>query len=108
MTTAILILAFIVFSIGSISLLRLPDVYTRLHATALGDTLGIGLVTLALMFSSFSVGVRLKLVLILIIFWLVNPTISHLTAKVALLHGTCPYNKELIQQRRRKNASRSR
>ncbi|NMB39104.1 MAG: monovalent cation/H(+) antiporter subunit G [Firmicutes bacterium] len=107
MTTVFLILAFIVFLIGSISLLRLPDVYTRLHATALGDTLGIGLVALALMFSTSSVSIRLKLLLILVIFWLINPTISHLTAKVALLHGTCPYNKELIQ-RRQQNDSRNR
>lgn len=98
-------LAFIVFSIVSISLLKLPDLYTRIHAIGLGDTLGIGLVILGLMWSAPSWNICVKLLVIVIIFWLINPTISHLTAKVALLHGNCPYSKELIQRRQNNDSN---
>jgi len=34
--------------VGSIGLLRLPDVYTRLHAAGMTDTMGAGLVLIGL------------------------------------------------------------
>ena len=38
--------------VGSIGVLRFPDVYTRLHASGMTDTMGAGLVLVGLSFQS--------------------------------------------------------
>ncbi len=76
--------------IGGIGVLRLPDVFTRLHAAGLTDTMGAGLLLLGLaMESGFSL-VTAKLILILIFLWLTSPVSSHALAKIALEGGFQP------------------
>ena len=65
-------------------------IYTRLHAVGMGDTLGVGLLGLGLMLLSPNWLLRLKLGAILLLFWLINPTMSHLVAKAGLIHGVKP------------------
>ena len=52
--------------IGGIGILRLPDVFTRLHAASLTDTAGAGLIALGLMlqsgFTLVTVKVPMKLI----------------------------------------------
>ena len=38
--------------VGSIGVVRLPDVYTRLHAAGMTDTMGAGLVLIGLSFQA--------------------------------------------------------
>ena len=78
------------FALGTLGLYRFPDPYTRMHAVGMGDTLGIGLVGLGLILISPTWILRLKLVVILALFWTINPTMTHLNAKAGLLHGTKP------------------
>ncbi|NLM24757.1 MAG: cation:proton antiporter [Firmicutes bacterium] len=87
------LVAFIFFSIGSFNLIRMPDPYNKLHAAALGDTLGFGLTLLGLILLASDHLLRIKLLAIGAIFWTINPTMSHIIAKVALLHGNRPYFK---------------
>lgn len=80
---------FFFLAVGVVGLLRLPDVYTRLHATTKCDTLGAGLVLIALAFQSdFTSAV--KLLLITIFIWIVNPTAAHVIAKAAWVTGFAP------------------
>jgi len=68
--------------VGTVGLLRLPDVYNRLHATTKCDTLGAGLVLLSLALqSSLAVGIRLFLLIIFIL--VTNPTAAHVIARAA-------------------------
>ena len=78
------------FSLGTLGLLRFPDPYTRMHAIAIGDTLGMGLIGFGLFLLSSSFILRIKLVIILSLFYLINPTMTHLIAKAGLIHGTMP------------------
>lgn len=78
------------FGLGTLGFYRFPDSYTRLHAVGMGDTLGVGLLGLGLMLLSPNWLLRLKLGGILLLFWLINPTMSHLVAKAGLLHGVKP------------------
>lgn len=55
--------AFFYFA-GTIGLLRFPDVYTRLHALAKADNLGLGCTLLGLALQADSLAAALKLVLI--------------------------------------------
>lgn len=72
---------------ATVGLLRLPDVYNRLHATTKCDTLGAGLILLALSLSGRPWDQVVKLVLILVFLWLSNPTAAHLLARAAFAAG---------------------
>ena len=72
--------------IGAIGLVRLPDFFTRIHATGVIDTLGIALTFAGLvMLAGWSLP-AVKLVLILCFMLLTGPTATHALAKAAL-HG---------------------
>ena len=49
---------------GSIGLLRLPDLYSRLHALTKADNLGLGLLAAGLALSAHDLLVALKLLLV--------------------------------------------
>lgn len=69
------------FLVGTIGILRLPDVFTRIHSAAKCDTLGVFLTLIGLIiFNGFNV-TSLKLILILIFIWITNPTATHLIGK---------------------------
>ncbi len=75
--------------VGTVGLLRLPDIYNRLHATTKCDTLGAGLVLLSLILqSSLAVGIRLFLLIIFIL--ATNPTAAHVIARAAYKSGIRP------------------
>lgn len=78
------------FGMGTLSLFRFPDAYTRMHGVSIGDTLGVGFMGIGLLLLSPSWMLRIKLVVILILFWIINPTMTHLIAKAAVIHGTKP------------------
>lgn len=80
-------LGLVFFILTTIGLLRFPDAYSRLHAASLGDTLGFGLIILALLILVPDLVNRFKLIMVLGVIWIINPTTSHYVGKVALLRG---------------------
>lgn len=79
-------------AVGVVGLYRLPDVYTRLHATTKCDTMGAGLVLLAIAFQS-AFPEAIKLVIIALFIWVTNPTAAHVIAKAAWVTGFPPIKK---------------
>lgn len=71
------------FLVGTLGLIRLPDAFTRMHATTKCDTLGAGLVLVALMVHQGLHMISLKLLVILVFIWITNPTAAHIIAKAA-------------------------
>lgn len=69
------------FLVGVLGLLRMPDVFSRIHTTTKGDTLGVGLVIVGLMVLSGFTALTLKLFITLVLVWLTTPTAAHLIAK---------------------------
>jgi multicomponent Na+:H+ antiporter subunit G len=67
--------------VGTIGLIRLPDVFSRMHATTKSDTLGLGLVLLGLIVTQGFVLASLKIILIIVFLWLANPTAAHFIAR---------------------------
>lgn len=82
--------SFLAFGLGTFGLFKFPDPYTRMHAVGMGDTLGVGLVGLGLILLSPDWILRVKLIIILFLFWAINPTMTHLVAKAGLIHGVKP------------------
>lgn len=71
------------FLVGTVGLIRLPDVFCRMHATTKSDTLGAGLALLALIVYRGFDAVSLKLLLVLVFILVTNPVAAHIIAKAA-------------------------
>lgn len=85
------LLAGVFFAIvAGIGLLRLPDLFCRLHAAGIGDTLGAGLIVLGLMLQAGWTLNLIKLVLILVFIFFTSPAATHAVAKAALHGGLKP------------------
>jgi multicomponent Na+:H+ antiporter subunit G len=82
--SSILILAGVFFYLaGSIGLLRLPDLYSRLHALTKADNLGLGLLIAGLALHSQDLLMMLKLLLIWLAVLAASATSAHLIARQA-------------------------
>ncbi|MGB5396678.1 MAG: monovalent cation/H(+) antiporter subunit G [Gammaproteobacteria bacterium] len=82
--SSILILAGLFFYLaGSIGLLRLPDLYSRLHALTKADNLGLGLLTAGLALQVPTLMTSLKLLLIWLTVLAASATSAHLIARHA-------------------------
>ncbi|UZE91929.1 MAG: monovalent cation/H(+) antiporter subunit G [Methanosarcinales archaeon] len=90
LSTIFLLAGSFFFIVGSIGLNRLPDVYTRLHATTKCDTLGQALVLLGVIFYDGATFTSVKILLIIVFVLVANPTAAHALAKGAYLHGVKP------------------
>lgn len=84
-------LGLLINALAVIGALRFPDAYTRAHAIGMGDTLGALLVIGGLMLWMGLRLLTLKLFLLLLIFFLINPTIVHAVLKAAWRAGLKPW-----------------
>lgn len=75
---------------GGVGVLRLPDFFSRLHASGVIDTLGAGLILLGLLLQADSFAVAIRLLLIFVLLLLTVPTATHALAKSALHGGLEP------------------
>ena len=82
--------SFLAFGLGTLGLFRFKDPYTRMHGVSIGDTLGVGLLGIGLLLLSPTWALRFKLIFILLFFWTINPTMTHLIAKAAIMYGAYP------------------
>ena len=82
---------------GAIGMLRLPDVFTRMHSASLIETLGAGFLFAGLMLQAGFTQVTLKLLFILLLFFFTGPVITHALAQAALEFGIKP---DLAEDRR--------
>lgn len=72
---------------AAIGLLRLPDVYSRMHAASKAGTLGSGLMLIALAIYSDDLATTTRAVAGVIFFLLTAPISAHLLAKAAYAVG---------------------
>ncbi len=72
------------FLVGAIGLNRMPDVFTRMHAVSVGDTLGVGLLVAGMALQAGPTLVTVKLFLILLVILLAGPVATHALAQAAL------------------------
>lgn len=80
-----LIVGVLVFIIQMIGIFKFKYVLDRMHAAALGDTLGIGSCLVGLMLLSGFHFTTLKLGLVLVFLWLASPVSSHLIARLEMI-----------------------
>ena len=76
---------------GALGLLRMPDIYTRLHSAGIVDTMGAGLIVVGLMIEAGVSQIALKLLLIPAFLFFTTPTASHALSHAAFTAGIKPW-----------------
>ena len=79
--------------IGSIGILRLPDVFSRIHAAGMIDTAGASFIILGMILQSGFSLITAKLVFIGIFIFFTSPITGHVTANLARRKGLTPVGK---------------
>ncbi|MEO1971265.1 MAG: monovalent cation/H(+) antiporter subunit G [Pirellulaceae bacterium] len=80
--------------VAAIGVIRLPDVYTRSHAVSLTDSLGAFFLLGGLaLYEGFSTNM-VKILVVLVLLYLLNPVIAHATVRAAHRSGLKPWSKE--------------
>lgn len=91
---------FFMFS-AAVGLIRLPDFYSRLHASGMLDTTGLllfisatGLYTLWHDFSLASILLTIKLIMIAVFIFITSPTATHAIINAGIRAGLKPWTKK--------------
>ena len=79
--------------VAAIGVLRLPDVFTRSHAVSLTDSLGaLFLLGGLALYQGFDTNM-VKILIVLVLLYLLNPVIAHATVRSALRSGLKPWRR---------------
>lgn len=76
--------------IGGIGMLRLPDLYTRIHAASVADSGGMLLLLTGLMIQAGLGLTTVRLLLIVVFLLITSPTATHALARAARHDGVAP------------------
>lgn len=88
---AALVLTGAVFSLlAAVGIVRLPDLYTRLHAASKAGVVGTGLILVAIALVSTDGAVVLRSILGIVFLLLSTPVAAHLLARAAYKAGELP------------------
>ncbi len=80
--------------VAAIGVIRLPDMYSRSHAVSLTDSLGAFLMLVGIaLHEGLSINM-LKILVVLVLLYILNPVIAHATVRAALRSGLKPLEKE--------------
>ena len=79
---ALIIFGLFIFIVEMIGVFRFKYVLNRMHAAAMGDTLGIGMALLGLIIISGLNFTSLKLFVIIVFLWFSSPVSSHLITRL--------------------------
>ena len=88
--------------VGMLGLLRMPEIFTRMHAASVMETLGAGFLILGMLIQAGVSLVAFKLLFILALFFLTAPVVTHALAQAALHEAVRPM---LSEDRRPAGAS---
>jgi multicomponent Na+:H+ antiporter subunit G len=81
----ILILAGSFFTVvGALGLVRMPDIFTRMHAASVTDTAGASLLVFGMMLQAGFGLTTLKLAILLALFLFTGPVVTHALAQSCL------------------------
>jgi multicomponent Na+:H+ antiporter subunit G len=78
------------YVVGAIGLNRMPDIFTRLHAVSVSETLGVGLLTLGMLLQAGFTLVAVKLILIMVVLMWTGAGATPALARAALHDGEKP------------------
>jgi multicomponent Na+:H+ antiporter subunit G len=89
---------------GALGLLRMPDVFTRMHAVSVIDSAGIGFLLVGMMLQAGLSLVTLKLLFLLALVFFTWPVVTHALGRACLHEGVEPQLAEDRRGARRRGA----
>ena len=92
--TLFLFTSLIFFAGSAIGMLRLPDFYSRIHASGNSETMGVSLGFIGLMIYEGLTLTTLKMAFVFLLIFIANPIGSHILAKAVYKTGTNPWTLE--------------
>lgn len=106
MLAALLLVLGTLFTLfASLGILRMPDLYTRMHAATKAGTAGLSLLLLAVALCMPEIGVISRLVGIMLFIFLTAPVAAHLLGKVTQQAGYAFWrNQDAAKQKRRRSS----
>ncbi|MDC9700811.1 MAG: monovalent cation/H(+) antiporter subunit G [Alphaproteobacteria bacterium] len=87
------------YVVGAFGLIRMPELFTRMHAVSVSETVGSFFIIIAMILQSGWSLNSARLFFILIIFLFSGPFVSHALARAALFAGISPHDmeKEMVE-----------
>jgi multicomponent Na+:H+ antiporter subunit G len=76
--------------VGALGLVRMPDVFTRMHAASVTETAGAGLLILGMMLQAGANLTALKLLILFALFFFTGPVVTHALAQTCLHENIRP------------------
>jgi multicomponent Na+:H+ antiporter subunit G len=76
--------------VGALGLVRMPEIFTRMHAASVIDTLGVGLLIFGMILQAGFGLVTLKLLFLLALFFFTAPVVTHALAQACTHEGIEP------------------
>ena len=98
-----LIIFFLVFGalmslVASLGCLRLPDLYTRMHAATKSGTVGIMGIVIAMMIHLDDASVIFRGILVILFFLLTAPVAAHMIGRSAYRSGVALWDKSSVDE----------
>ncbi|MCK4491368.1 MAG: monovalent cation/H(+) antiporter subunit G [Candidatus Altiarchaeales archaeon] len=92
--TGFLVTGTFFFITATLGLLRFPDLFTRLHATGKGDTLGASLILAGIAIHAGLTAETVKILIILVFILSTSPVAAHAICRAIYVKGEKPWVKE--------------
>ncbi len=87
--------------VSGLGVVRLPDLYTRIHGAGIADTMGAGLIIAGLMLQAGFTLIAVKLFLILVFLLFTSPASSHALGNAAIRSGLKPLLADQMTDRKK-------
>ncbi len=98
--TSFLLLSGVFFAlVAALGLIRMPDLYCRMHAATKAGAFGIGLMLLALSLGSGEARIWIQSGLIVLFFFLTAPIGAHMIGRAGLIHKLPLWQSEEIPKK---------
>ncbi len=76
--------------VGAIGLIRMPDIFTRMHALSVSETMGVGFLLGGMMVQAGFTLVAFKLICLFVLLFFTSPIASHAISRAAMADGVEP------------------
>jgi multicomponent Na+:H+ antiporter subunit G len=86
LSDALIILGLLVMTLGVYGMIRMPDIYTRLHAASKSAFLGVVSIAAAAMLVGDGASI-MRLALLIVVLVITTPMASHMIGRAAYLHN---------------------
>lgn len=95
---AVLLIGSVFMLLAAVGVLRLPDLYTRMHAASKAGAVGGGLILIAVALMSQDAAVSLRAIVGVFFLVLTTPVSAHLLARASYVAGYRPCDETVLDE----------